>query len=74
MDVLFDTDRPANKLSTTSFLGAALPPVPHKLVEKIKSGALVEMGEILPSHLILTDDELEQKPKHYKVSSLTEWL
>ena len=56
---LGDTDRPVNQLSTTSFLGAALPPVPHKLVEKIESGAFVEMGELLPSHLILTDNELK---------------
>ena len=32
------------------------------------------MGELLPSHLILTDDELKQTSKHYRVSGLTEWL
>ena len=56
------------QLSTTSFLGAALRPVPHKQVKKIESGAFVEMGELLQSHPILTDDELKQTPKHYRVS------
>ena len=32
------------------------------------------MGELLPGNLSLTDDELKQKPKHCRVSSITEWL
>ena len=32
------------------------------------------MGELLPGNLSLTDDDLKQKPKHYRVSSVIEWL
>ena len=46
-----------NRLSTTNFLDAVLPPVPHKLVERIKSGAMVDMGEFLPGSLSITDDK-----------------
>ena len=59
MDDPPDTDMPVSGLSTTNFLGAALPPVPHKLVERINSGAFVDMGELLPGNLSLTDDDLK---------------
>ena len=71
MDDYSDTETLTDDLSTTSFLDAAFP---HKLVKRIESGAFVDMGELLPGNLTLIDDELKQKPKHYRVSSITEWL
>ena len=74
MDDLSDIDTLAGDLPTTSFLGAALPPVPHKLVERIESGAFIDMGELLPGNLTLIDEEQKQKSKHFRVSNITEWL
>ena len=74
MDDFSDTETLTDDLSAASFLGAALPPVHHKLAERIESGAFVDMGELLPGNLTLIDDELKQKPKHYRVYSITEWL
>ena len=34
----------------------------------------MEMGELLPANLSLTDEELKQKLKHHRMVSLTEWL
>ena len=62
-----ETRRPMIVPPTTSFQGAALPPVPHKLVERIESGAFAEIGELLPVTLSLTDDELKQRSKHHRV-------
>ena len=74
IDDASDTDTLTDQPSTISFLGAALPPVPHKLAEKIESGAFVDMGELLPGNLSLTEEEPKQKSKHYRVSRITEWL
>ena len=68
MDDLSDIDTLAGDPPTTSFLGAALPPVPHKLVERIESGAFVDMGELLPGNITLIDEEQKQKSKHFRVS------
>ena len=32
------------------------------------------MGELLPGNLSFAGDEPKQKPKHYRVSNITEWL
>lgn len=65
IDDLSDTDMPVNELSTTSFLGTALPPVPHKLVKKIKAGAFVKWENSSQEIWALQDDELKQKPRYY---------
>lgn len=58
-------------MPTASFLGAAIPPVPHKIEE---SGAVAEVGELQQANLRLTEDELKQRLKHHRVLSITEWL
>ena len=56
------------------FLGAALPPIPHKLVKKIKSGNFVKFEDFLAGNLSLSDNDSKQKSKHRRVSGITEWL
>ena len=69
-----ETRRPMIAPPAASFLNAALPPVPHHLVGKIESGAFVEIGELLPATLSLTDDEQKQRSKHRRMFSIIEWL
>ena len=57
-----------------TFLGAALPPISHKLVKKIESGNFVKFGDLLAGNLSLSDDDSRQKSKHHRVSGITEWL
>jgi len=33
--------------------GAAIPPIPPNLVEKIEAGQFMEMGDLVPTHLVL---------------------
>lgn len=63
-----------NCVLPVSYVGATLPFVSHNLVERIKFGAFVEMGELLPGNLSLTDDEQKHKSKYYRVSNITEWF
>ena len=37
--------------ATVSFIGAGLPPVPQKLVQRIQAGDFVDMAELLPDRL-----------------------
>ena len=52
--------------------GTALPPVPTSLVEKVKPGAFIEMGDLLPTHLGL-DDTARSKLRR-SVTNISEWL
>ena len=58
-------------------VGAAVPPVPSKLVERIKAAEFVDMAELLPERMgMLSTDEpsSKQKVRPYSVSSITEWV
>ena len=58
------------------FVGAALPAVPPKLVERIESGAFVEMSDLLPEHLgqAALEEDSKSKSRHHPVSTITQWL
>ena len=62
-------------------VGAGLPPVPKKLVDRIQAGEFVDMAELLPDRMGCTAalfhnekvDKL-QKSKRRQVSTITEWI
>ena len=59
-------------------IGAGLPPVPQKLVQKIQSGEYVNISELLPEQLGLSDiklsSEKQQGPKKKAISNILEWV
>ena len=61
---------------THYFVGAALPAIPTKIIEKIESGAFIELSDLLPEHLGHTepDEDPKSKSKHRPVTSITQWL
>ena len=63
-------------IPTHYFVGAALPAIPAKLVEKIESGAFIELSDLLPEHLghAEPDEDSKSKSKHRPTSSITQWL
>ena len=68
---------PSPLQSPAASIGAAIPPVPLQLVERIESGAFVEMAfvemaELIPSHLSIDEAE-KYKPKHCSVTNVSEW-
>ena len=59
-------------------IGASLPPIPRKLVKRIKAGKFIEMGELLPERLgaanVSNDDRFKApKPKPRPVTTILEW-
>ena len=54
--------------------GAGRPPVPAKLVNKIESGAYVDMVELLPERLDTTDSEDVKLKRKKRSLSILEWL
>ena len=52
--------------------GTVLPSVSASLVEKIESGALIEMGDLIPAYLGL-DDTVHSKLR-CSVTNISEWL
>ena len=60
-------------------IGAATPPVPPKLVERIKTGDFIDMAELLPdcmgtSKSSMVDESTKQKVRRRPVSSIIEWV
>ena len=59
-------------------IGTGLPPVPQKLVQKIQSGEYVNMSELLPDQLGLSDikpsSEKQQGSKKKVISNILEWV
>ena len=71
--------RASNPLAThgkpQSFsIGAGRPPVPTKLVQKIESGAFVDMVELLPERLDTADSEDTRLKRKKRSLSILEWL
>ena len=62
---------PAHQLESSQ-TGTILPPVPTSLVEKIKSGAFIEMGDLIPTRLGL-DDTARSKLRR-TITNISEWL
>ena len=61
------------------FIGAATPPVPPKLVERIKAGEFIDMAELLPDRMgtsksFIADESTKQKSRRRPVSSIIEWV
>ena len=60
-----------------AIFAAALPPVPSKLVQKIKSGQFIEIAELLPETLAFSEfDEEADKGKGKKrvVKPILDWV
>ena len=63
-------------------IGAGLPPVPHKLVQKIQSGEFVDMAELLPDRMGIQstyepdekDGKRSIKSKRRQVTGILEWV
>ena len=49
-----------------------LPPVPARLVKRIKQGIFVEMSELLPDHLGSADANVEKEDRHTNKTKLNE--
>ena len=60
-------------------IGAATPPVPPKLVERIKTGDFIDMAELLPDRMgtsksSMVDESTKSKVRRRPVSSIIEWV
>ena len=65
------------------FIGAGLPSVPWKLVNRIQTGEFVDMAELLPDRISVSASPLfasekeerpSQRSKRCQVSTITEWV
>ena len=61
------------------FIGAVVPPVPPKLVDRIKGGEFIDMAELLPDRIgsinpSSTDESAKQKVQRRPVTSIIEWV
>ena len=59
------------------FIGAATPPVPPKLVKRIKAGEFIDMAELLPDRMgtsksFIADESTKQKSQRRPVFSIIE--
>lgn len=75
-----ETTHPTNCRPATSSsqnpevpLGSAIPPVPLLLVERIESGAFIELADLIPTHLGF-ENTTRSKSKHRSVANISEWL
>ena len=61
--------------SVTSILtpGSSIPPVPPSLVQKIESGAFIELADLVPNHLGFKET-VGSKSKQRPVTNISEWL
>ena len=60
-----------------AIFGAGLPPVPSKLVQKIESGQLIEIAELLPEKVAFSEFEEDAengKGKKRLVTSILDWV
>ena len=65
--------------SSSIFIGAVVPPVPPKLVDRIKGGEFIDMAELLPDRIgsfnpSSTDESAKQKVWWCPVTSIIEWV
>ena len=66
--------------ATVMFIGAGLPPVPQKLVQRIQTGEYVDMAELLPDRLGVNagppveGDKEDKKQKRRQVTNILEWI
>ena len=66
------------KDGSSIFIGAAVPPVPPKLVERIKAGDFIDMAELLPDCMgtskLSMDESTKQKVRRRPVSNIIKWV
>ena len=76
------TDKAGHKTSESSgttttppvlSIGAGLPPVPRKLVNRIQAGEFVDMAELLPDRMGINTAPLFDEEKDYKQPTKTKW-
>ena len=60
-------------------IGAGIPPIPAKLVQRIEAGNFIEMGELLPERLQITNTNtdvegtISSKAKYKPVTNIIDW-
>ena len=64
---------PPNPERTAISLGTVIPPVPPGFVDKIESGAFIEMGDLIPNCPGL-EDTARSKLKCRSITNVCEWL
>ena len=70
-------DPPLKEKPTAMLIGAGLPPVPQKLVQRIQAGEYV--SELLPNRLEINaglpvQGDKDKKLKHRQVTNILEWI
>ena len=78
---LQQTPGAASKADGPLFLSVLFPPIPEKLVTKIRAGSFVDMQELLPDNMALLkqlenlqSDKAKSKAKLREVKMLSSWL
>ena len=66
--------QPTTCLVTSTLIpGSSIPPVPPSLVQKIESGAFIELGDFVPNHLGF-EEIVGSKSKQHPITNISEWL
>ena len=66
--------QPTSCLVTSTLTpGSSIPPVPPSLVQKIESGAFIELGDLVPNHLGF-EETVGSKSKQQPITNISEWL
>ena len=66
--------------ATALFIGAGLPLVPQKLVQRIQAGEFIDMAELLPDRLGVNagppveGDKDDKTPRRCQVTNILEWI
>ena len=60
-------------MTSTLILGSSIPPVPPSLVQKIESGAFIELGDLVPNHYGF-EETVGSKSKQQPITNISEWL
>ena len=74
MDDATSTNAAGKQPPWSTFLGAALPPIPQTLVKKIESESFVELGDLPSGNLCHSPEESKQKARHHQIFTIIEWL
>ena len=71
---LQQTPGAGSKADGPLFLSVLFPPIPEKLVTKIRAGSFVDMQELLPDNMALLKQLEKSKAKLREVKTLSSWL
>ena len=60
-------------VTSTLTPGSSIPPVPPSLIQKIESGAFIELGDLVLNHLGF-EETVGSKSKQRPITNISEWL